>query len=136
VVAGHAEEERQMDIWDMVQHQQIQRVEREVRDVRSDAQRSARQTVENVAHPLERRLDRLSLVCRALWTLLKDTTNLSEEDLNRRVTELDMQDGHLDGKITKPPVKCPKCQSAICKKFSRCLFCGEQYTGGNAFDAV
>ena len=125
-----------MDLWDMVQHQQIKSVQREVQGLRSETYNTARETMENVTMPLEKRVDKLSLICHALWTLLTDHTDLTEDDLNRRVTEIDMQDGQLDGKLNTGPVMCPKCQSAICKQFNRCLFCGEEYTGGSAFDSV
>ena len=86
--------------------------------------------------PHAKHLDKLGLICQAMWTLIKDKTDLTDEDLMKMVTELDLKDGKLDGKYTKPPVDCPNCSAKICKKFNRCLFCGEEYTEGSAFDTV
>ena len=43
---------------------------------------------------LEDRLERLSLVTMAMWSLLQDKTRLTEEDLLERVRTLDLMDGN------------------------------------------
>lgn len=50
--------------------------------------------------------------------------------------ELDASDGTTDGRVTRPPVPCRKCSAAVSRKFNRCLFCGEPFNEGSAFDAV
>jgi len=52
------------------------------------------------------------------------------------MNELDMKDGVHDGKYVKPPQDCPKCGSKMCRKFNRCLFCGEPCKDSSAFDTV
>lgn len=96
----------------------------------------ARKAVEREYLHIEKRLDKLALVVQAMWSLVAEKSSLTETDLLRRVTELDAQDGAMDGRVTKPPVPCPKCDAMICRKFNRCLFCGQEYTGGSAFDTV
>ena len=86
--------------------------------------------------PHAKHLDKLGLICQAMWTLIKEKTDLTDEDLMKMVTELDLKDGKLDGKYTKPPVDCPKCGAKMCRKFNRCLFCGEEYSEGSTFDTV
>lgn len=71
-----------------------------------------------------------------MWTLLSEKTGLTDAELLKRVTDLDAQDGTIDGRITRPPVRCSKCDAVVCRKFSRCLFCGEEYTGGSAFETL
>ena len=117
--------------WNMHQDSRIHSAEVE-------AQRSSRRadSVKEDVRNLEERLDRLLLVTQALWSLLRKRTKLTEKDLLNEVTELDLQDGKLDGKATKPIVRCPKCDATICHKFNRCLFCGEPYEGGSAFSTV
>lgn len=85
---------------------------------------------------LEKRLDKLLLLSQAMWELLKEKTNLTETDLAEKVTELDLRDGKIDGKYTKPLIKCSKCESAICYKYDKCLFCGTPYEKGETFDQV
>ena len=50
---------------------------------------------------LEDRVDRLSLICMAMWSLMQDKTNLSEQDLMDRVKMIDLMDGKEDGKATR-----------------------------------
>lgn len=58
---------------------------------------------------LEDRVDRLSLICMAMWSLLQDKTQMSEEDLMERVKMLDLMDGKADGKATKTVSQCSRC---------------------------
>jgi hypothetical protein len=71
-----------------------------------------------------------------MWSLIQDKTDLTETDLLKRVTDIDLQDGKLDGKYARPIVKCKKCDSAISHQFRKCLFCGEEYTEGDVFSTV
>jgi hypothetical protein len=81
-------------------------------------------------------LQLLSLTCEAMWSLIRERTDLTEEDLSQRVTELDMADGVKDNRHMKGPVDCPKCGSKICRKFSRCLFCGFKAPPESVFDEI
>lgn len=85
---------------------------------------------------VEQRLDQLLLVVQAMWTLLQEKTGVTDAELLARVTQLDALDGMTDGRVTRPPVKCAKCGAAVARKFNRCLFCGEPYAAGSAFDTV
>ena len=67
------------------------------------------------------RIDRLSLVCMALWELLQQETGVSEEDLVSKVKEIDLRDGTLDGKLTKKVAQCSQCGRVLSRKHGRCL---------------
>jgi hypothetical protein len=71
------------------------------------------------------RFEKLLLIRQAMWSLMIERTSLTEKDLIERVTQIDLQDGRLDGKVTKPIVNCSKCKGTISPKFNRCLWCGE-----------
>ncbi len=89
-------------------------------------------------YELQQRMDRMALVARAMWTLLAEKAGLTEEDLAKRITDLDAADGVVDGRVgTPPPVPC-SCGAMVSRKFNRCLFCGKQYSGAgtSAFDTV
>jgi hypothetical protein len=122
--------------FNVVQQTQIEGMKGRIENVKFDAQEKAHKVVEQAYAPHVKHLDKLGLICQAMWTLIKEKTDLTDEDLLKMVTELDLKDGKLDGKYTKPPVDCPNCDAKICKKFNRCLFCGEEYTEGSAFDTV
>jgi hypothetical protein len=73
-------------------------------------------------------LDRLMLCTQALWEILKEEHGYSEEQLVRRITEIDMQDGRLDGKVAaQGPVSCPDCGRINKRNRSACLYCGTPF---------
>lgn len=84
---------------------------------------------------LERRIDRLTLTCMAMWSLLQETTDLTEEDLAQRVREIDMSDGVQDGKVRPQAIQCSQCGRIISAKHGRCLYCGNEENTLGAFDS-
>ena len=75
---------------------------------------------------LESRVERLLIITEALWTILKEKEGLDEQELLRRMVQIDMRDGKLDGRVPAgPPQPCPKCQRIVGRNNLRCLFCGE-----------
>ncbi|MFH1741580.1 MAG: hypothetical protein ABIH23_21445 [bacterium] len=107
------------------------------------AGRKATQASEQVAyvsshvHELEARIDKLTLISMALWSLLQQVSDLTEEDLIERVKEIDLSDGVLDGKVRQPAVKCPQCNRTMSQKHRRCLYCGyDQSEQADAFGGM
>ncbi len=90
--------------------------------------------VEEGLKALEDRLDKLLLVCMAMWSLLQERAELTEEDLLAKVKEIDLRDGVPDGKITTKVAKCPKCNRVMSPRHNRCLYCGAQKLHLTAFD--
>ena len=86
--------------------------------------------------PLDARISKLSLICRAMWSLMEQKLGVTPDDLLQRITAIDGMDGHIDGKVTKPPLQCPKCKNVVCRKFNRCLFCGYEVPDRDPFDEV
>ncbi|MFW6059490.1 MAG: hypothetical protein ACODAQ_04880, partial [Phycisphaeraceae bacterium] len=78
----------------------------------SSAASQAGEASRNVSH-LEDRLERLNLICMAMWSLIQDKTNLTEQDLMQRVKVLDQVDGEADGKTTRSVQKCHKCDRTM-----------------------
>lgn len=95
----------------------------------------ARGAKRDVAY-LEERVERLSLVCMAMWSLLQDKTNLTEEDLLARVKVLDMMDGTEDNRASRTVQKCQACGRTMSPRHRKCLYCGEKRLVQSAFDAV
>jgi len=73
---------------------------------------------------LEARLDWTLMVCEAMWSLIKEHVQLSDQRLIDRITELDMADGKLDGKKSRPPATCGQCSRTVSQRFPRCIYCG------------
>lgn len=85
---------------------------------------------------LEDRLDRLSLVCMAMWSLIRDKTNLTEQDLLDRVRLIDLLDGQEDGKATRTVSKCTACGRPMHPRHKKCIYCGDAKLVESAFDAL
>ncbi len=97
----------------------------------------AAQRAENAALELESRIDRLSMICCAMWTIIQAHTDVKDEELIRLVQELDLVDGHLDGKAVVPKVRdCHSCHRPVAARHDRCLYCGAQREQSNPFDNV
>ncbi|MBI1374451.1 MAG: hypothetical protein GC159_17175 [Phycisphaera sp.] len=80
---------------------------------------------------LEHEVDRLSLISEALWTILKQRLDLTDEDLTKMITEIDMADGKLDGKKAKGgPRMCSGCGRPNARRHVRCMYCGELMKSG------
>ena len=75
---------------------------------------------------LQERVSQLALVSEALWTLLRDQTGWTDDVLMERVRAIDLVDGHLDGKVVRPPASCPKCQRTLSPRHQHCIYCGAQ----------
>jgi predicted Zn-ribbon and HTH transcriptional regulator len=111
----------------------------DVYDIATSAEKEAlkaSRTVEDIATTLEEKVDRLALVCRAMWELIRERNGLSEETLIDKVKEVDLLDGSLDGKVTIPPLKCSKCGRTVSKRHKRCIYCGSQELLDTAFDVL
>jgi len=82
------------------------------------------------------RLEKLTLICWAMWTLIQEVTDLTEQDLLKRVNDLDLLDGSPDGTATQQIVKCPKCSRVMSPKHGKCLYCGTKRVLSSAFDLL
>ncbi len=74
---------------------------------------------------LEKRLDRAMLACEALWSIVREKLDLTDEQLVQRMNDLDLADGNLDGKASKTAVACPKCGRTIKRSLPKCMYCGQ-----------
>ena len=97
---------------------------------------SAASAASRTAQEIEERHERLSLVCMALWSLLMDKTNLTEQDLIDRMKMLDTIDGTSDGKATRTVTKCTACNRTLSPRHQKCLYCGQEKVASSAFDLV
>lgn len=82
---------------------------------------------------IQARLDKLTLINMAMWSLLQEVSDLTEEDLIERIKQIDLSDGQLDGKVRSKAQQCPQCNRVMSSKHSRCLYCG--YEGHGDFGA-
>ena len=69
---------------------------------------------------LDERLDRLTMVIEAMWTLLREQ-GLTDEQLAAKVEELDKMDGGA-----RTASRCPSCGAAVTRAEDHCQFCGQE----------
>lgn len=100
-----------------------------------DVTRTAK-SVEELRKATDDKIDRLALVCRAMWELLRDSGGFSEEALLEKVREVDLRDGALDGRVRTPPQRCSKCGRTVSRRHRRCIYCGAEGLMDTAFDSL
>ena len=106
-------------IWNAYQEVRIGGAERTAESAEAKVDRCAR-TIEE----LQRHIQRLSLACQAMWELLRDCSDLTQDDLEKKILEIDGRDGCVDGKIGVQQLDCPSCGRKTNSKRNSCVFCG------------
>jgi len=74
---------------------------------------------------LEANLAKVLLICETLWEFIREQHGLSDEQLRKKIYEIDMRDGVLDGKHQRKAVKCPSCGHTVSARHPACLYCGK-----------
>ena len=70
-------------------------------------------------------VEKLLMITEALWTILKEQHGYTDEDLVKRIRDIDLRDGKLDGKRGKEtPQACPSCKRTLIGRHPLCLYCG------------
>lgn len=106
-------------LWDNYQPMGIGAAQRAAESAESKVDRCAKE-LDN----LQRHVDRLTLACQALWELIRGCSDLTEEDLEKKILEIDGRDGVVDGKIGVQVVDCPSCGRKTSSKRGSCIMCG------------
>jgi hypothetical protein len=96
---------------------------------------SPREGAEQRMQQFEDRIDRLALACAALWSLLKEQTPLKDDDILLRITDLDLADDRLDGRIA-PVLECRACGRKSARRHPRCLWCGRVRPPDAPFEGI
>jgi hypothetical protein len=116
-----------MDLYDIFQERRIH----DAASAATTAQGKADRLDLEVSQ-LAKRVDRLTLVCHALWELLSEQTNLTETDIRAKIMEIDERDGTVDGKMHAPVFNCINCGRPNNGRRQTCLYCGALVATENA----
>ncbi len=88
--------------------------------------RGAVDTMRTDLQSMRENIERLLMISEALWTMVREQHGYTDDELLRRVVEIDMRDGRLDGRVAPtPPEKCPHCGRTLAKHKLVCIFCGK-----------
>lgn len=102
-------------------------------DAAHTAQQDA-QRAQNHVEQLRRDVDRLLMITEALWMLLKEQHGYDDEKLVQLMTQIDLRDGQLDGRVAKTTVEnCPHCGRPLVKNLPSCMYCGKPVLNRNPF---
>ena len=73
---------------------------------------------------LEANLAKALMICETLWELLRDEHGWNDAALHKKLHEVDMRDGVLDGKNQRKAVECPDCGHTVSSRHPACIYCG------------
>ena len=59
------------------------------------------------------RIEKLTLVNRALWEIIANQLDCPQDLLVSKVAEIDLRDGELDQELHEPIIPCPQCGHKI-----------------------
>ncbi len=94
-----------------------------------EAAAEARAKAQDAATQIEfmkRDIERLLMITEALWRLLQRAHGYTDEELRNLITEIDLRDGKLDGKVKKQEeLLCPACKRPVTVRQSSCIYCGQ-----------
>lgn len=85
--------------------------------------RTADQLHEDYLH-LEHRIEKLTLINRAIWELLSEKHDWDEGKLVERMRDIDGRDDTVDGKISAKVATCPECGHKVNMRHPVCVYCG------------
>ena len=99
--------------------------DQKARKMAAKADRKA-EGVERSAEILQAEVERLFMITEALWTILKEHHGYSDGDLEQLVTQIDLRDGKLDGKVAASPHPCAACGKPVSRRRPLCIYCGAE----------
>ncbi len=73
----------------------------------------------------EESLNRLAIICEAMWELLKNRANFTEEELDVIINRISEDKIIASGANPDTSIRCPRCNAVVNAKLGRCEFCGE-----------
>lgn len=120
-----------LDLFDVYQQGQIDSAAREAANAQDDANHAVTQI-----RKLSESVDKLALINKALWEIIKTELGKDDSELYKLVKEIDLKDGRLDGKISSVVKKCHRCGRTVNKKHQQCLYCGSEALDPDVFQSV
>lgn len=119
-----------MDVlWDLSQQGQINDAQQSA----NEAQHRARDA-QDLFLQMEKRISRLSLLCQAMWEMLRERAEFTDDQFASKVLEVDLRDGRNDGRIATQIADCPSCGRKTNSKRTTCVICGAELPKPHPFE--
>jgi len=105
--------------WEFYQQSQIQKANKAASraELRTEQSKDYLQLLEN-------KIESLALACQSLWEILEERTDITSEQLHRKMEEVDLRDGKKDGKLSAAAKTCQSCGRKTSRRRPVCLYCG------------
>lgn len=116
-------------LYDLYQQGQIGAAKEAAADAKNRAQ-----TAQELFLQMEKRVMRLSLHCQAMWEMLRERAEFTDDQLAAKVLEVDLRDGRTDGRIATQVSDCPSCGRKTNSKRTICVICGAELPREHAFE--
>jgi ribosomal protein L40E len=81
--------------------------------------------VNRLEHGFTAETKKLDRLCRAMWSLIAENTDLTDEDLKARIDELTIQEEPQVEGLEQLKVTCVRCGAVVPPDLDKCQFCGE-----------
>jgi len=102
--------------------------------IRASEARASSDRVRDDADELRRRIETLTLACQALWEIVRSQHGLTDEVVLKKIEEIDLRDGKLDGAIGVTSVDCSNCGRSGRSSRRKCLYCGTDLPSPHIFE--
>src|SRR5262249_16820568 len=89
-------------------------------DARAEAKSAQAEVVD-----LRRQVDRLQMICEAMWTVVKRGVGSDDDELLGVIEQIDLRDGRLDGRSRSMASACAECGKVVSVRTGICLYCGK-----------
>lgn len=112
--------------WELWQQSRINDAEASASRAVNTARSEARQAEVRLAA----RLDNIVLAQAAMWAIIKEHCQLTDQHLMDKMEEIDIADGVRDGRITaesRPAQVCPACKRRSAEHHDNCMYCGVSF---------
>jgi hypothetical protein len=107
-----------------------------IQDAQSSADRASAkaEAVHERLASQERRIERLALHCQAMWEMLRERAQFTDEEFVNKILEVDLRDGRTDGRMGAQISDCPNCKQKTNSRRATCVICGVELARKHSFE--
>jgi len=106
-------------MWDFFQEMRLNDVSQQSKDNKSHVRENQGEIFDQ-----SMMLKKMAMVNQALYEILKERVGITDEELRRKIREIDLRDGVENGSVSVPPLKCPQCEGRVTAGALNCQSCG------------